>query len=1173
MQDPGVVQVRLFGGVRVSDEAGAPVDVGPAKCQTLLAALALSAGAAVPVSRLVELVWGPEPPRTADKTLQSYVTRLRKGVGPEAIARVGAAYRLDLAPDDVDVMRFQRLLAAGDVEAALAEWTGPPLAGLDASGLAATVDALVEQWLGAVEQQLARRVESDAVGAIGPLTELTATHPFREGLWALLMTALYRVGRQADALAAYRRARHHLVEELGIEPGPRLRELEASILGHDEQLRVDRAPRGPDLGPPIGTVTFGFSDVDDAARLWARHRQEAGTALARHDQLVRETAERHGGFVFATGGDSFGVAFHRATDAARWAAEVQAAMAREPGPGGAAVSVRIGLHTGETQERERGYFGPAVIVAARLAAAGHGGQTLASGVTAALLDTGESGDAGNGWDLRDLGTFRLDGVVTEQRIVQVGEGEHPPPRTAEGRRGNLPRRAGRLIGREDELEVVAEALAAAPVVTLVGPGGIGKTRLALAAAARAAVDVTGGTWLVDLAVIAAPDDVPRAVAAILDVRESPGRTLTESVVAALQPRRALLLLDNCEHVVDGVARLARAVADGCPSVRILATSREGLGLGNGHEWLVAVPPLDPGGAGVELFAERAAALSPTFDAAAGRDQIEEICRRLDGVPLAIELAAARTATLAPTELVERLDDRLRLLTGGRRTSVERHRTMRATIQWSYDLLAPPEQVLFQRLSIFAGPFDLAAAETVAAGTGLDAADVDDLLGGLVDRSMVMVESGPFGRRFRLAETMRQFGAEHLSGGGQTDLVAERHARWCLDRVEHVGRLLPGTGEFEAVARLDELWPNLRAAVGWACATGDAALARALIRPIVTEVYVRSRSEIGDWAERILALAGPGDEDLVVFGLTWAARRYMRHLDRDGFERLVSRFGEPDHPMIRFARGFVYSDYGIMGDCAHAALAELRRNGDDYVADMFEIVGLGLTLIMTGHLAEHDALLAPRVDRSRAEGPPTCLNWALTQLATSASLQGRPQEAWRLFDEAARVAVPARTHSLRNPLAARTALRRGDRAGAFRMLRSYVDELLVHENMYLARLGCVEFVDLMAAAGNLAEAGRIIDHLDATGALDGTLPYKSMVADAAAAVAEGTATPADAAAAVAEGTATPADAAAAVAEGTATPATAAPPRPLDDRGALVYMRDSLDRLATATDGSDASAPAR
>jgi DNA-binding SARP family transcriptional activator len=296
-----VVQIRLLGGVIAATDGGEPVDVGPAKCQAVLAVLALSAGSPVPVARLVQMVWGEDPPRTAEKTLQSYVARLRKGLGPASIVRAGAAYRLDVDADSVDVARFQRRLASGEVGAALAEWTGAPLAGLAAHGLTGTVDALVEQWLGAVEIDLERRVETDAAAAIGPLTELTANHPFREGLWALLMTALYRVGRQADALAAYHRARRHLVEQLGVEPGPRLRELESLILGHDAQLPVDRARRDSATGIPTGTVTFGCSDVEDSSRLWAMHSHAMAAAMARHDELVRAATERHGGYVFATG--------------------------------------------------------------------------------------------------------------------------------------------------------------------------------------------------------------------------------------------------------------------------------------------------------------------------------------------------------------------------------------------------------------------------------------------------------------------------------------------------------------------------------------------------------------------------------------------------------------------------------------------------------------------------------------------------------------------------------------------------------------------------------------------------------------------------------------------------------------------------------------------------------
>ena len=261
------------------------------------------------------------------------------------------------------------------------------------------VDGLVEQWLGAVETDLARRVETDPPGVIGPLTELTADYPFREGLWALLMTALYRVGRQADALAAFQHARSHLVEQLGVEPGPRLKDVESRILDHDERLRGG-APAESPSAHPTGTVTFGFCEVEDAARLWAMNPKKTAAAMARLDELVRATVNRQGGFLFVIGGESFGAAFHRADDAAAWATELQLGVSSEPWPGGVELRLRIGLHTGETEDAANGYYGAAVNEAQRFASAGHGGQTLLSAVTVALLDRS---------DLPDLGVYRLDG--------------------------------------------------------------------------------------------------------------------------------------------------------------------------------------------------------------------------------------------------------------------------------------------------------------------------------------------------------------------------------------------------------------------------------------------------------------------------------------------------------------------------------------------------------------------------------------------------------------------------------------------------------------------------------------------------------------------------------------------------------------------------------------------
>jgi predicted ATPase/DNA-binding SARP family transcriptional activator len=905
-----VVQIRLLGGVRASDDNGVAVDVGPAKCQAVLAALALRTGSVVSVSRIVEMVWGEDPPRTAEKTLQSYVTRLRKGLGAGSIVREGAAYRLNVDPRAVDVARFQRLLDTGDVEAALAEWSGRPMAGLDAAGLGPAVDGLVEQWIGAVEAGLAHHVDVDPARAIGPLTELAANHPYRESLCALLMTALYRVGRQADALAAYRTTRNQLVEELGVEPGPQLRELERKVLGHDEGL--------------------------DSAR---------------------------------------------------------------------------------------------------------------------------------------------------------------PARATIGH-GNLPRRSARLIGRDDDVRLVTEELTNAHVVTLVGPGGIGKTRLAVASAQAAEGYFEGGGWLVELARVSTSTDVARAVADALDVEESPGRTLTESIVIALQQHRALLILDNCEHVVDGAAQLAQALADGCPDLRVLATSRVPLGLG--AERLVTVGPLGPG-PGVELFVERAAAVDPTFDAHTGPGDVAEICRRLDGVPLAIELAAARARTMPPAELLPRLDQSLRLLTGAHRGGVEHHRTLRAAVQWSHDLLSAREQVLFRRLSRFVAPFDLLAAEAVAAGGELDAIDVDELLAGLVDQSMVLVERSPVGRRLRLLDSMRQLGAEYLTASGEDDSVAEQHARWCVEEVARIHQLLAGQAELDGAARLSELWPNLRAAVDWACVRHDAPLARSLVAPVAAEVHLRSQNEIADWAERILAIAPPDDHDLIVFGLALAARRYWRIQDRAGFERLCDQYGEPDNPIIHHARALVYQDFDALLRWCPLAAAEQRRAGHDLLAALADF-GVGRALLALGRLQEGDELVSALAVRYRSQGPPTLLSWALTMLSYAAAAMGDRARANQLFDQAADVAVPDRTHVSTPPIEAAAAFRRGDRERAFQLLRSHAISLLESDNLYETSSSAVAFVDMMGRLELATEAARILGYLETNGVLEAAL-FRTDVAGAVALVAD------------------------------------------------------------------------
>ncbi|MEZ5412146.1 MAG: BTAD domain-containing putative transcriptional regulator [Acidimicrobiales bacterium] len=1075
-----------------------PIDLGPAKCQLVLAALALEAGQLLALSRLVELIWGDEPPRTAERTLQSYITRLRRALGDDVIVRHGGAYRLTLAPAMIDVARFEDHLDNGRIGEALADWSGPPLAGLDAPGLAPTVARLTERWLGAVETDLARQVDDDPAAAVASLTELTATHPFREGLWALLMIALYRIGRQADALAAYQTARRRLVDDLGLEPGPALQELEQLILGRDERLGGTRPAEtgsgrhhpnaAADRPLPTGTVTFAVAEIEGVADGWRRGPVAMREAVARVHRLVDTLAERHGGVSIATGGDSCGAAFDRAQDAALWAVELQRATATEqpleeaidqplegatgqPLEGATDQSidsdvsrVAIGLHTGEAEHHQGRYFGPAVNAATTLAAAAHGGQTLLSGATVALLASAE---------VTELGRYRLTSTAPVQPVFQLGRRRHPPPRLERPHHGNLPRQRRRLVGRTGEVQTVRAALANHPVVTLVGPGGIGKTALAVEVAAAEGHD---DSWLIDLGAVSAPAAVARAVTSTLGVNDRSGQSLVRCLVDGLRDRRCLLVVDNCEHVLAAVADLVAAVVDHCPDVKVLATSRERLGVVN--ERIVAVPPLDPDGTAVELFDVCAAAAAPFYDPVAERGSVAGICRRLDGIPLAIELAAARVSSLTPGELLERADHQLHLPAGARSRPLARHRTVHAAIDWSYELLTPEEQRLFEQLSVFAGPFDLAAAEWVAADGATTALDVHRYVGDLVERSMLGVESGPFGRRFRFLQPIRQFGAERLDRSGTRAAVEARHAGWCQHQVAGIGTLLSGWDEPEGVARLDELWPNLRLAFDWACGTGSTQLAWSLIRPIVTEILLRTNNELGDWIERLLDLTDSGDVDARAFGLHWAAHRYTVNQNVDGYRRLAERIGEPDHLLARHGRAFVARDFAAIAASAPLLAAHLRAAGDHHLAERLAI-NRANALMNLGRYDDCERLGSELVQRFGRQGPPSYLNWALMVMGYAALFQGHPDRADRYFDEAIAVDLPPRTFSPNQVLEARAAFRRGNRVQAFHLLRSHVDGLLGANNMQAAAVDCVEFVNMMGAIDRHDLAEPVLRHLVAS----------------------------------------------------------------------------------------------
>jgi predicted ATPase/class 3 adenylate cyclase len=797
-------------------------------------------------------------------------------------------------------------------------------------------------------------------------------------------------------------------------------------------------------GVPAGTVTFAFSDVEGSTRLWQEHPDHMGAALACHEEVVRRLVDAHRGYVFSTGGDSFGVAFGRPVDAVSWARAVHAGLAAQDWPNGLGLRVRIGLHTGVAEERGGDYFGPAVNLAARISTLGHGGQTLVSAATAALVDGA----------CVELGSYRVRDIAAPQVVCQVGDGRFPRLRTDTDRQANLPKRLGRLIGRQEELDRLTAEVGDGTATTLVGPGGIGKTRLVIDLARRVAADRPDGAWLVELASIADAAEVPRAVADVLGVTEAPGRSVTESIVAHLARRSCVLVLDNCEHVTTGARALVGALLDGCPAVAVLATSREGLAVQG--ERLVAVAPLEVAAA-VELFAERATAVDQAFDLDAHRSSVEEVCARLDGVPLAVELAAARVRSLSPDDLARRLDDHFRLLTGGRRAAVERHRTLRAAVEWSYDLLAPDERRLFDRLSVLVGWFDLAAVEAVCCDDDLDEYDVVDLLDSLIDRSMVLAASGPVGRRFRLLETLRQYGAERLAESGDTERIARAHALWYRDHAEALEVLLAGHDELEGVARVNQAWDNLRAAVAWARDHGDIDTGSRIAIAVVME-EIRRRVEVYDWLED-LAEAAP-DDDLRRDGLfACAGRRYVFSRDREGFDRLDRRSGPVEHPLWVMSRAYLHEDFELVLEVAPAAEEQLRADGHELLARAPRLSRAG-ALASLGRFTDALDALRELAEDGRRRGPPSYERLVLEGLAMIAIMAEEPDEAREVLTRASRVIVPEGTYSpfsaVFGPLAL---LDRGDVIGAAQFLSTTVHSDLDNETLFGIRGAAALFMNL------------------------------------------------------------------------------------------------------------------
>lgn len=651
-------------------------------------------------------------------------------------------------------------------------------------------------------------------------------------------------------------------------------------------------------------------------------------ALQAHDKALRAAVEGHDGHVFSHTGDGVVAAFASPTSA------VEAAIAAQQS---LELPVRMGLATGQAQLRDGDYFGPVLNRAARVMAAGHGGQILVADSTAALL---------GGVDLLNLGLRRLRDIPSPITVFQVrapGLPESfPPLRTVDPTPGNLRPAIARLIGREDETSDVRAAVRSHRLVTLTGPGGVGKTRLATEVATQLADEFPDGVWVFELAAVADPASVPDAVASVLGIVQQQGKSVGESVASALEGRSRLLVFDNCEHVVDSVADLVDAILATSRTVKVLATSREGIGVAD--EQLRRVPSLDVGAA-VELFVERAqSAVSASL--AGETAAVEDVCRRLDGIPLAIELAASRMASMTVAEVRDRLDDRFKLLVGPRRGS-ERHRTLRHAVEWSYDLLEDSEKSLLRRCSVFSGGFDLQSACAVAGSDGMDEYTVLGLLDALVRKSLLIADRSSERARFSMLETIRQFAGEHLVALGEAAATRAAHARYFAQRETEILAVWDSPRQRNAYTWFTAELANLRSAFRWAAEHADLDTAASIVAfTMFLGSGVESYEPIA-WAEELIEPARAVDHPRLatlyaIASQCWMPGRIEEAIRYSDAGRVLVGSGRGEVPFgVEGWLGAAYLTIGQPRQWAEWCRAQLARDRDTHTLTRTSLV-LALT---------------------------------------------------------------------------------------------------------------------------------------------------------------------------------------------------------------------------------------
>jgi predicted ATPase/class 3 adenylate cyclase len=806
--------------------------------------------------------------------------------------------------------------------------------------------------------------------------------------------------------------------------------------------------RSGQRGLPAGTVTFLLTDIEGSTRLWETVPDAMEVALGQHNRLVTAVIEQHRGVVVTSRGegDSFFAVFPSAVSAVEAAGACQRGLKGEAWPAGVVLRVRMGLHTGEAHVQEGDYVDHAPINrCARVKAAAHGGQVLLTKTTHDLV----GGGLGSGFGLKRLGEFRLRDLSEPELIYQLTHADLPldfPPLNTI-RAGNIPLQVTSFVGRSGELRAVAQALATSRLVTLTGVGGVGKTRLAIEVAGRMVGEYPDGCWFCDLALARDEDAVLRIIAVVLGVGPRPGLSSAAAITEYCQARQMLLVLDNCEQVLDPVAQITGVLLRECPGVRILATSRQALNADGEQIFTVGTLPVSDS---VQLFTDRATAVQRGFRLDSGSaPAAAEISRRLDGIPLAVELAAARTAALPVTQIAVLLDKRFQLLTGGRRTSAERHQTLRATIDWSYDLLTGRERRIFDCLAVFTGSF---GPDAVAAVTGAEAGawNVLDTLAGLVSKSMVIPDQilGPEAR-YRLLETLRQYGLEHLRQRGELDAVQRRHAHYYAVFAKQTGTALVGSEELSWRPRLRAEQDNLHAAVSWALGSdspddGESAVAIAAslapytlfdtaggIASLVTRTA--ERAQTSSRGQRIDILGAAAFDAFQNRGDVRLAERLARDALRDGVS--------PDHPGTGAYAALIMSQ-AFTGQHAEAGatLREVAQSAERAgVSDFDRAVMLGTSMAaraLTGDMEDARQSADDALALARRIGNPSELAGAFW-MGSLTRARDDPGEALAFAEQSialTRAGASGATLGHVLPIRAQLRAQNGDASGAVSDLR-------------------------------------------------------------------------------------------------------------------------------------------